>query len=60
MVKSMLRRTQRHLVALGECDRDSRFYDPSLVKLFRDWKTLGYYGGKRLADLADEIEEARD
>ena len=57
--RTLLRRTHRHLVSLGENDRDAGHVDASLVRLFRDWAKSGYWGGPALTDLADSIEKAK-
>jgi hypothetical protein len=56
VLRGLLRRAQRHLVALGEGDRDAGYRDASLVALFRDWDKAGVYGGRALGILAESIE----
>lgn len=58
VLRGLLRRAQRHLLALGESDRDAGHRDASLVALLRDMHEAGVYGGASLAKLADRIDEA--
>ncbi len=57
--EQLVRRSHRHLVALGESDRDAGHGDESLVRLLRDWADGGHWGGATVCSLADDIEESK-
>ncbi len=57
-ILSILRRAQRHLLAMGSMDADTGYKDASLVRLMRDWNSLGLWGGASLAACASRIEDS--
>lgn len=56
-LESMLRRSRRHLLSLGESDADMGYKDESLVRLMVDWKKLGLEGGDAMGEMAKQIRE---